>query len=188
MKVIYINGFNGGGPSAKIDALEEAFPGNVIHEYVPARAVEARDAIYKTISKIDPVEEIVFVGTSLGGFWSAHFSHILAEKAVLLNPCLQPSVLLRKYIGQEVDGRIWTEEDCDAYWALEPALMNDGIPRIVLCEENDEVIPYQSVKEHLNLAGYYHAKFVVLPGGNHRFSNYPEMIAAIDELHFQEVC
>lgn len=183
-KIIYINGFAGGGPSPKVDALEEAFPGDVIVPYTPARADEAYRQLYFEVGKVDPDEEIIFVGTSLGGFWAAIMSSVFRCSALLLNPALDPVNTLQKYTGQVVDDKTWTLTDCFEYKKYELKL-NDGIPRIVLCEKGDEVISYKDVEEQLQLDKYYHAHLKVLEGGSHRFENYPEMIEAIKQLLYQ---
>jgi predicted esterase YcpF (UPF0227 family) len=183
-KIIYINGFAGGGPSPKVDALEKAFPGDVIVPYTPARADEAYRKLYHEIGKVDPDEELIFVGTSLGAFWAALFSSHFRCSALLLNPALDPATTLQKYIGQVVDGRKWSLQDCIAYSSTKLKL-NDGIPRIVLCEKGDEVISHKDVEAQLQLDKYYHAHLKVLEGGSHRFENYPEMVEAIKQLLYQ---
>jgi len=186
-KIFYINGFGGGGPSPKVEALQAAFPGQVVAPYIPARIPYAMNAIKEALNNIDPLEEVIFVGTSLGAFWAAHVSNQYVCKAVLLNPSLRPYKTLAKYVGKEIDGEEWKMCDVQRYAHAEDIIdLNDGIPRIVLCEEGDTVINSSDVIEQLGMDQEYHAEFHLLPGGSHRFENYPAMIAAIKRLMNQE--
>ena len=186
-KIFYINGFGGGGPSPKVEALEVAFPGQVLAPYIPARLPHAIDAVRLALRHIDPSEEIVFVGTSLVAFWAAHFSKYYLCNAVLLNPSLRPYKTLAKYVGKEIDGEKWKICDVQKYAHAEDIIdLNDGIPRIVLCEEGDNIINSSDVIEQLGMDQEYHAEFHLLPGGSHRFENYPAMIDAIKRLMNQE--
>ena len=186
-KIFYINGFGGGGPSPKLEALQAAFPGQVVAPYVPARIPEAKAQIQRWLASIDPSEEIIFVGTSLGAFWATHFSSQYRCKAVLLNPSLNPGKTLAKYVGQEIDGEEWKLCDVQKYKNANDIIdLNDGIPRIVLCEAGDDVINSSDVIEQLGMDQEYHAEFHLLPGGSHRFENYPAIIDAIKRLMNQE--
>lgn len=184
-KIVYINGFRGGGPSKKIEALKAAFPDDVLNPYIPARLKEAREAINNCLVSLD--DDVILVGTSLGGYWAAEYSHCHALKAVILNPALNPGVLLRKYIGEMVDGRVWTSKDCDEYALWGSPKVNDGVPKVVICEAGDDLIPYKDTMKLLHLDKPRHPQFVLLQGGDHRFSNYPEMIKYIKELDFTEI-
>lgn len=187
MKIVYLNGFRGGGPSEKIEALKAAFPGDVINEYIPARREEALSAFFRIAKMVDPSEETIFVGTSLGGFWSLLTSSATLSKAVLINPCLDPEISLRKYIGEEVDGRVWTAADCDDFIGYPDNLINDGIQRIVLLETGDEVIPTDRVIELCKMNEEFHPEVRIFSGGNHRFTNYPAIVTAIKDLATQEL-
>ena len=184
-KIIYINGFRGGGPSAKIDALHEAFPDSVYNDYVPARFDKAVVAIANMVEKCG-YEDYVFVGTSLGGFYAAWAARKYRAKALLLNPSLFPAHTLRKYIGELVDGTLWDEFDCRAF--ADKIDMNSGDPMIVLCERGDTVIDWHETYVLLNMDKPYHADMRVLQGGSHRFENYEKMIEAVEELMFQDPC
>jgi len=185
-KILYINGFGGGGRSPKLDALEAAFPGQVVAPYISARADDAFRQICWEAGRIyEKNNSIIFVGTSLGGFWSAFFSTYFGEKAVMLNPSLDPGKSLTKYVGREIDGKEWMFCDALAYNEYKLKL-NDGIPRIVLCEMGDDIISSDDVIEQLGMNQEHHAEFHLLPGGSHRFENYPAMIDAIKRLMNQE--
>ena len=183
MKIIYVNGFMGGGPSAKIDALQKEFgEENVLNPYIPARMEDALNVIADVINRIPCHEDVIFVGTSLGGFIAAYAAYLYGCKSVLLNPCLNPNISLLKHVGKIVDDKLFTKEDCVNYEYYKTRVERLDYPCIVLCEEGDDVIPYTDVIRNINDNFKFKPEIRVFADGNHRFTNYPEMIKAINNI------
>lgn len=102
MIVIYFHGFASGPNGSKVDMLREA--GFTV--FAPEIDIDPDVAEPHLISFIRGVigttaigESIVFVGTSLGGFWAARMGELFDGAAVLINPAMHPEVSLKKYIG-----------------------------------------------------------------------------------------
>lgn len=102
MLVIYFHGFASNPNGSKVDMLREA--GFTV--FAPEIDIDPDVAEPRLISFIRGVigaaaigEQIVFVGTSLGGFWAARMGELFDGEAVLINPAMRPEESLKKYLG-----------------------------------------------------------------------------------------
>jgi hypothetical protein len=156
MKIIYTHGFRSQGNSFKSVALRERFgDDNVVYPDLPTNA-DATEAILDKIVKENTNFPIVFVGTSLGGFWANYIAQKYDIPCVIVNPCFKPSISLKKY-GENVDGyaqrEVWLENN------------TNGNLISLFVAKNDTVL---SAKEML--AAYPHtASTTILKDGGHRF-------------------
>lgn len=179
MKIIYIHGFNSGGKgNDKAEMLAERF-GNVVTFNLPH---SPDDAIQMLVDEIleSEIDDLVLVGTSLGGFYAHHLSKTFGIKAVLINPSLDPSTTLTRQIGRlknfttgvEYD---FTQSDVDqlAKYYVKPDAMR--VPTIVAVDLDDEVLDANAT-----IAAFQkHAKLLVFKGGNHRFTH---MSSILDDI------
>lgn len=100
MIYIYLHGFNSAfDPEAsKVKTLSSL--GEVIG--ITYDTYSSYDEIFSYItSKVptDRLDEVTFVGTSLGGFWAAQLGKHYACPSVIINPCYDPGSMLRRYQG-----------------------------------------------------------------------------------------
>lgn len=102
MIVIYFHGFASSPNGSKAEILREA--GFTV--FAPEIDIDPDVAEPQLVSFIrgvigtaDAGEPIVFVGTSLGGFWAARMGELFEGEAVLINPAMHPEESLKKYLG-----------------------------------------------------------------------------------------
>lgn len=102
MIVIYFHGFASSPNGSKVDMLREA--GFTV--FAPEIDIDPDVAEPRLVSFIRGVisaaaigEQIVFVGTSLGGFWAARMGELFDGEVVLINPAMHPEESLKKYLG-----------------------------------------------------------------------------------------
>ena len=57
------------------------------------------------------LDDLVLVGTSLGGFWAAELASVFSIPSVVINPCYDPTNMLQKYVGPQKN-YLTTEETC----------------------------------------------------------------------------
>lgn len=182
-KIIYIHGFKGSYQSDKVQYLKDAFPDADVYGFpVPEKAQEAYLEIDNQLMDAFAVDsDVILVGTSLGGFWAQYFANKYALKSVLINVCQVPYVSLKLLTNTDRAGD-FAEKDAEAY----EAFCNDFFPQypcVVLLEEGDELFNSKLTAELYK----NHAKVELLPGGNHRFTNYPKMVEAVQQLRNNEV-
>ncbi len=179
--IVYFHGFASGpqGPSPKTDLLRD-----LGHEV----ALIATDGDYRPAGYraawarlgLDPAAPLVLMGTSLGGFWARKLGHELSKAWIALNPAIQPSQSLRRYIGANIrfdTGGVfeWTAADCEGYVAEECFTPRADLPGLLILAKDDEVLDYRVARE---AAGG--ARVVALPRGCHQLHNtadYGEVVA-----------
>ena len=180
--VVYFHGFASGpqGPTPKTDLIRE-----LGHEV----ALIATDGDYRPVGyraafarlNLDPTAPLVLMGTSLGGFWARRLGQELGRPWIALNPAIQPSQSLRRYLGPntrfDTGGAFtWTAADCAAYLAEEQFALPSALPGLLILAEDDEVLDYRLAQDLADLA-----RVVVLPHGGHQLHNtadYREAVAA----------
>ena len=170
--VVYFHGFASGpqGPSPKTDLIC-----GLGHEV----ALIATDGDYRPVGyraafarlNLDPTAPLVLMGTSLGGFWARRLGQELGRPWIALNPAIQPSQSLRRYIGPntrfDTGGSFtWTAADCAAYVAEEQLALPSDLPGLLILAEDDEVLDYRAARDAAGAS-----KVVVLPRGGHQLNN-----------------
>jgi predicted esterase YcpF (UPF0227 family) len=181
MMFIYLHGFNSAfnPESDKIKDLESL--GEVVG--ISYNSFGSYKEIFKEISsKVPRNKNIIFVGTSLGGFWAAEMARAFSTPSVLINPCYDPYRMLRKYvcvqhknyITNEV--KILTNSNVETY----PIYSMVGYDRtfkylpLVLLDMGDEVIDSNETSKILD--GF---PVKMWNGGSHRFDHMKESIEFI---------
>ncbi len=98
MNIIYIHGFRSSGDSSKADIMRSAFPESEI--FSPTLSPNPEEAI-ETLQRIirENNDDILLVGTSLGGFYALYLSCLFRIPCIAMNPAWQPHVTLKRKIG-----------------------------------------------------------------------------------------
>mgnify|MGYP000218152446 CR=1 FL=1 len=178
---IYLHGFNSAydPQSEKVQILSKL--GNVIG--ITYNTYASFEDIFKEIqSKLpDITEDTVFVGTSLGGFWSATMAKFYRCPSVIINPCYDPVNMLQKYIGYNTnyltqDTSFFASHTVETYngHTLSGEDKSFEFLPLVLIDMGDEVIDSWKTREVL--AGY---PMVHYANGNHRFDHMDDAIVEI---------
>lgn len=164
--------------------LREAFPRDTV--IAPNFPIDP-DAVYDILRDI--VENaksfpLVFVGTSLGGFWANVASQRWDAPCVLVNPSPSPSRFLENQVGQDlknyVTGKPFTVTRTDAakFKSIEESakVQPNGALVTLFVAEDDEKIPYNKM-----LLQYPYTRCTtVKKDGGHRFlQHWPEVLSTI---------
>ena len=186
MKIIYLHGFASIGNSDKSAALRAKFGAeNVAAPDLPVDPDEVESIVNQIISQ-NTSYPVIFVGTSLGGFWAHYFSQKWDAPCVIVNPATNPSVLLRKYIDAPAHNYYKntpvpvTEKMLEGYAAREAWLQQEGNTNGSLINmfvaTDDAVIDHKFTR-----AALPHTKlYAVMPNGGHRFmAHWDKVVAAV---------
>ena len=122
MTVMSFHGFASGpqGPSPKTDLLRElGYDVALIATYGDYRPAGYRAAFARL--GLEPTVPLALMGTSLGGFWARRLGQELGRPWIAMNPAIQPSQSLRRYLGIQTrfdtGGTFtWTTADCGGMW------------------------------------------------------------------------
>jgi len=186
MFVIYLHGFAGIGMGDKSQAFVNAFgKEHVSSPDLPVNPIEVEKIINNIVRKNEDYP-LIFVGTSLGGFWANYFSQKWDTLCVIVNPATRPSKSLKKYLGKTISKYtkkeiIVTEEDLLEYAKIEKYLSentNENNISMFIANDDSIISPEETLKNLPNTS------YVELKNdGGHRFEKYwNEVTARIQEL------
>jgi len=183
--LIYLHGFNSSPGSHKAQVLKRYMAQRDLGDqyccpalpHLPRRAI----AVVETEIAKHPRESITLVGSSLGGFYSTYLAERHNLRAVLINPAVYPHEDLRAYLGVQRNLHTQrqyelTEEHLRQWEKLYLATVR---PRryLLLVETGDEVLDYRKAVKK-----YQSARRMVIEGGDHSLTSFPEQIPLILEF------
>ncbi len=160
--VFYFHGYNSSPNSDKVRRLREVSPDTYAYEIDVDPRISLpflREAIRTQLNK--EAEKVVFVGTSLGGWYAEKLAEEFGAKCVVINPCYSPSGILRRHGLPETI--------LDSYADMKLS----GTTKFFI-SSNDEVIDFSPIRNVLmerNTSWF--------EGTSHRF-NGPEFEAVVD--------
>lgn len=183
--IIYLHGLNSSGNSKKAKALDDLFSDiEVIAPDIPYDPVKAIPFLEVFIEARND-GDLMLIGSSLGGYYAQYLARKYPCKVVLINPALNPVPLLLGQVGEQTNyytGKKYmlTEEivrSLAQYDVINPG--KDGIPTIVLLDEEDELIDYRDAKKRYDGIG----RVEVFLGGSHRFDHLKESVEFIRQAY-----
>lgn len=124
---------------------------------------------------------ITLVGSSLGGYYATYLAEKHALRAVLINPAVMAPTLLGGLVGRQTNFHTgeafeFTLEHVEQLRALQaPEITPERY--LLLVETGDEVLDYRHA-----VARYAGSRSVVVEGGDHSCTRFPEFIPQIIEF------
>ena len=162
--VVYFHGYGSSSKSDKVSALTAVAPD------IPVTYDEARKVLVEFLTPLLKNPNVVFVGTSLGGYWATIMSDLFGVPAVIINPSTTPRISLNKYRNP-----VLTCAELAKYPDLAPTF---GVPKVVLLAKDDEVFDYKIAEKLFADV----AEVKVFEKGGHRFNDINTISDNIDEL------
>lgn len=189
--IIYLHGFGSSGNSQKADALKAVFGADQV--FAPDLPIDPSEAIDLISEKVfdwyetrETNDRLVFVGTSLGGFYATYFAHYFDALAVVVNPSSQPHETLKKVLGRNINcvtaEEFWlTLAHLDKLKFMRGYLTNNYSGALIhlFVAKDDEVIPYQQMLDWYQ----YTASTHIEETGGHRFTeHWNKVVDKVKEL------
>jgi len=185
--IIYLHGFLSSPKSVKAQLVKDYVLKNHsnIQLHIPAlpgSPLKALAVIEQLISKIfdcdvqsgsrnkdTPINNIRFIGSSMGGFLATHFIEKHGGKAVLVNPAVEPFKLLKNYFGEHTNpytGELFTidESNVEQLRDLYRQTKKNDSNYLVYLQKGDETLDYRLAKDK-----YGSDCCIVEEGGDHSF-------------------
>jgi uncharacterized protein len=183
MILIYIHGFGGNGEGKKASLFREYAQANNYHfiapslSYIPTLAISTLEELAQSYIALG--QEVAFVGSSLGGFYSIYLATKYKTKAALINPAVQPYNTLSRIITQGrsyYDGSVfeWNEGHIEMLHryqvdSIEPERF------MLLVQKGDAILDYSYATQK-----FADSLQIVEEGGDHSFVGI--------ERYFEEIC
>lgn len=185
--IIYLHGFASRGQSPKSISLAE----NLVNHTVVAPDLplepERVEELITNIVESHHERPVVFVGTSLGGFWANYFAQRFDAPCVIANPSPWPSVTMAQRLGADIqvygsDQTIRvTEDDIAGFLRAETYLLNNTNGALInlFVAKDDEQLNYQDMLAAFPFTAYQE----VTETGGHRFErNWYKVVRRVSEL------
>ena len=199
--IIYLHGFNSASLDLDGNLLTSKEKLLVMQEYclqkdilfytpnIDFRDFEGivEDMLFQWNQYLDQSYDVVFMGSSMGGFTSEYLAMKTGCKAIMINPVITPSELLPQFIGvienyETGQPYSWNQGDCDQYMEYERELesSNQSLDRTILLDMADELIDSEST-----LSKYKDkANVVTYDGGSHSFEHIRQALPSIQREIF----
>lgn len=205
MNLIYIHGLDSNANSTKGMLLEKYcqrhHPNiNVLRPDLNKSPQDVCDKLISLVEEWGSDSKVVFVGSSLGGYFSTLVSNHTGCAALLLNPSIQPHVTLQRFAhdlllnndsneGQGEDelpkNQIlyttaggWDITSADLQWFADHQLSEVHYPKkiAVFIKEGDELLNPELSKAFYQQQG---STVILQAGGDHRFSDFGEQLPMV---------
>lgn len=181
--LIYLHGFLSSPQSVKAQQMVEYMAtqaSGVILE-VPQLACFPQAALAQAqeIARRHQGKRLTFVGSSMGGFLATHLVNEFGGRAVLINPAVDPHLLLTNLLGEHQNPYtgerfVLTPAHVEELKALAVRHVREPKALWVLLQQGDETLDYR-------LAGalYRDCHLTIEPEGSHAFDGFERYLAGI---------
>ena len=182
--ILYLHGFCSSPESWKARLLADTLSGRgqgdrvfcPFLSHVPHEAIAQAEAIIGR-----QAGPLTVVGSSLGGFYATWLAEKFDLRAVLINPAVVAPIALEEYIGTQTN--LHTQETFEFTAGHVAQLHALEMPRVtpgrylLMVETGDEVLDYRQA-----VARYAGCRQVVLEGGDHSFTRFPDCLPQLLEF------
>lgn len=184
MNVIYLHGFRSSALSIKGQLLEQYCSNNPnISVHLPDLNQSPKQVIEQLSALIKSMNDVVLVGSSLGGFYATHLVAKHHMPAVLINPAMRPWQLFRELFDEVLPYQVhpnWLldDTDLDQLEALALPIAQDADKILVLLQQGDEVLDYREAHRYYS-AARPPAMLMTETHGNHGMDDFAEKIPLV---------
>lgn len=180
---VYVHGLNSSPASVKARILRERLDElDMGFEFrcpqLSHWPLEAATALERSAGDCAP-EDVILVGSSLGGYYATWLAERGPYRVVLINPAVRPYELFAQYLGPQKN--LYTGEEyllTDRHLTELRSLEVERITRperyLLLVTTGDEVLDYRRAEER-----YRGAPQIVVRGGDHGFSVFADYLETI---------
>lgn len=182
--ILYLHGFRSSPESWKIQELRKVMQARGLEDRLlaPALPVVPKEAMALLESMLQEASEpVTLVGSSLGGFYATWLAEKYDLRAVLINPAVAAHGVLKHLLGVQTNLHTGESFEFTQVHVEQLAVLDLSSPTparyLLLVEKGDEVLDYGQAIER-----YAGCEQVVLEGGNHSFTRFPDLIPNILEF------
>jgi predicted esterase YcpF (UPF0227 family) len=184
--VVYLHGFRSSPNSTKAVMTGEALkklskPTHPIEWYCPQLLASPRASMAMVIEHIEQskADEMIVIGSSLGGFYANFLAEKYGCKAVTLNPAVRASRELAPHVGMMTaydsdEPFDFRPEYIDELSALQVEAITNPSRYFLMSTKGDELLDW---KEMVHF--YSGAHQLVLEGGDHGISDYSKYLPEV---------
>ncbi|WP_291993690.1 YqiA/YcfP family alpha/beta fold hydrolase [Candidatus Accumulibacter sp. ACC003] len=183
-RIIYLHGFCSSPASWKARLLGEALNSAGLADrfacpVLPPEPLTAIARVEALLASDDATTTLV--GSSLGGYYATWLAEKHALRAVLINPAVMTPSMLGRLVGAHSNFHSGEPFEFTAahFEQLRTLATGRVTPAryLLLAETGDEVLDYRDAVAH-----YAGSRQLIIEGGNHSFTRFPEFLPQIIEF------
>lgn len=188
--ILYLHGFRSSPDSYKARLLKSTLEHHHLgHRWVcpqlpasPAAAIDLCNQLITQAQLQNPTEDLIVIGSSLGGY----YAHVLAEKwgckSLLLNPAVHAPRDLATQVGEHQQYHsdapfVFLAEYVNELQAMQPTAVTEPQRYYLLAASGDEVLDHKEM-----LDTFEHSQGLLIFGSDHGISDFALYLASV--LHF----
>jgi|TARA_B110000977_G_scaffold201084_1_gene294059 predicted esterase YcpF (UPF0227 family) len=183
--ILYFHGFKSSSSSTKAQNLKKFIVKNTKKTKIIIPDLE--DNFQNAFNQIENLvklsgSNIIFMGSSLGGYYASYFSQKLNKKAVLINPAIPPLKDFEMHLGENKNysnGNKFniTNKDIDFIRSLNHKKLPTPRDIMVLLESGDEILKYNE-----SVSYFSGANIDIIFGGDHSYSSFKSKFVKIQKF------
>ena len=183
--ILYFHGFKSSSKSSKAQSLKNFIAKNTKNTKIIIPDLD--DNFQNAHNQIEELirlsgSNIVFMGSSLGGYYASYFSQKLKKKAVLINPAVHPLKDFEVHLGENENyssGNKFNISSKEISFVRTLSYKKLPIPNdlLILLESGDEILKYNKS------ASYFSGAYIdIVFGGNHSYSSFKSKFHKIQKF------
>ena len=183
--ILYFHGFKSSSKSSKAQSLKNFIAKNTKNTKIIIPDLD--DNFQNAHNQIEELirlsgSNIVFMGSSLGGYYASYFSQKLKKKAVLINPAVHPLKDFEVHLGENENyssGNKFNISSKEISFIRTLSYKKLPMPNdlLILLESGDEILKYNKS------ASYFSGAYIDIAfGGNHSYSSFKSKFHKIQKF------
>jgi predicted esterase YcpF (UPF0227 family) len=181
--ILYIHGFGSSGQGGKSTLFRDYCKVENLPYIAPSLSYVPELAISTLEELIESYDEVILIGSSLGGYYAMYLAEKYGLKSVLINPAMKSAKTLRRAISKQglaynyYDGSSfeWNEAHIGMLEKYEVA--KPKAEYLLMLQKGDDVLDYQEAIDKLP-----HAKLILEEGGTHSFEGIERYFSKIKDF------
>ena len=183
--ILYFHGFKSSSDSGKAQEFKKFIENNTSQTKIIVPDLEddfkeAHKQIKTLIDKSNP--NILYMGSSLGGYYALYFAQLYKSKSVLINPAIPPLYDFEIHLGKNENyatGNKFTisKDDISYMRSLHHKKILEPKNNLILLESGDEILNYAQS------TSYFRGSCIdIFYGGNHSYTSIKEKFTKIKDF------
>ncbi len=183
--ILYFHGFKSSSDSGKAQEFKKFIENNTSQTKIIVPDLEddfkeAHKQIKTLIDKSNP--NILYMGSSLGGYYALYFAQLYKSKSVLINPAIPPLNDFEIHLGKNENyatGNKFTisKDDISYIRSLHHKKILEPKNNLILLESGDEILNYAQS------TSYFRGSYIdIFYGGNHSYTSIKEKFTKIKDF------
>ena len=183
--ILYFHGFKSSSDSDKAQEFKKFIENNTSQTkiIIPDLEDDFKEA-HKQIETLIDINSpnILYMGSSLGGYYALYFAQLYKSKSVLINPAIAPMNDFEIHLGKNENyatGNKFTilKDDISYIRSLHHKKILEPKNNLILLESGDEILNY------IESSSYFRGSYIdIFYGGNHSYTSIKEKFTKIKDF------